>query len=71
VLENVVLDEDRDVVFTDTRITENTRGAYPIEFIRGAKVPCTAGHPTDVIFLTCDAFGVLPPVSELSPAQAM
>jgi phosphoenolpyruvate carboxykinase (ATP) len=67
----VVLDEDRDVVFTDTRITENTRGAYPIEFIRGAKVPCTAGHPTDVIFLTCDAFGVLPPVSELSPAQAM
>ena len=71
VLENVVLDEDRAVVFTDTRITENTRGAYPIEFIRGAKVPCTAGHPTDVIFLTCDAFGVLPPVSELSPAQAM
>jgi phosphoenolpyruvate carboxykinase (ATP) len=71
VLENVVLDEDRDVVFTDTRITENTRGAYPIEFIRNAKVPCTAGHPTNVIFLTCDAFGVLPPVSELSPAQAM
>src|SRR5208337_5490333 len=62
VLENVVLHEDHDVDFTDTSITENTRGAYPIEFIQNAKVPCTAGHPTDVIFLTCDAFGVLPPV---------
>jgi phosphoenolpyruvate carboxykinase (ATP) len=71
VLENVVLDEDRDVDFTDTSITENTRGAYPIEFIQNAKVPCTAGHPTNVIFLTCDAFGVLPPVSALSPAHAM
>ena len=46
-------------------------GAYPIEFILNAKVPCTAGHPTDVIFLTCDAFGVLPPVASLSPAHAM
>ena len=71
-LENVVLDEgDRHVDFTDARITENTRGAYPIEFIRNARVPCIAGHPTDVIFLTCDAFGVLPPVSRLSAAQAM
>ena len=57
--------------FTDTSITENTRGAYPIDFIRNARIPCMAGHPTDVIFLTCDAFGVLPPVSALSPAQAM
>ena len=72
VLENVVLDEgDRHVDFTDAGITENTRGAYPIEFIRNARIPCIAGHPTDVIFLTCDAFGVLPPVSRLSPAQAM
>ncbi len=71
VLENVVLDDDQHVDFTDTSITENTRGAYPIEFIQNAKVPCTAGHPTDVIFLTCDAFGVLPPVSSLSPAHAM
>jgi phosphoenolpyruvate carboxykinase (ATP) len=71
VLENVVLDEDHDVDFTDTSITQNTRGAYPIEFIRNARIPCTAGHPTDVIFLTCDAFGVLPPVSALSPAHAM
>ena len=71
VLENTVLDEAHRVHFEDTSITENTRGAYPIEFIRGAKIPCMAGHPTDIIFLTCDAFGVLPPVAALSPAQAM
>ena len=71
VLENVVLEEDHSVDFTDTSITQNTRGAYPIEFIQSAKIPCMAGHPTDVIFLTCDAFGVLPPVSSLSPAHAM
>src|SRR6266850_3826781 len=72
VLENVVYDPDTHAVdFTDTSVTQNTRGAYPIEFIRNAKIPCVAGHPTDVIFLTCDAFGVLPPVSKLTPAQAM
>jgi phosphoenolpyruvate carboxykinase (ATP) len=72
VLENVVYEEDTHRVdFSDTSITQNTRGAYPIEFIRNAKIPCIAGHPRDVIFLTCDAFGVLPPVSKLSPAQAM
>jgi phosphoenolpyruvate carboxykinase (ATP) len=72
VLENVVLDEsNRQVHFDDDSITQNTRGAYPIEYINNAKIPCMAGHPTDVIFLTCDAFGVLPPVSKLTPAQAM
>ncbi len=72
VLENVVLDEiDRRVDFSDPRITENTRGAYPLDFIPNAKIPAVAGHPTDVIFLTCDAFGILPPVSKLTPAQAM
>lgn len=72
VLENVVYEQQtHHVDFSDTRITQNTRGAYPIEFIRNAKIPCIAGHPTDVIFLTCDAFGVLPPVSRLTPAQAM
>jgi phosphoenolpyruvate carboxykinase (ATP) len=50
VLENVVLDDDQHVDFKDTSITENTRGAYPIEFIQNAKIPCIAGHPTDVIF---------------------
>ncbi|MFO0897576.1 MAG: phosphoenolpyruvate carboxykinase (ATP) [Pirellulales bacterium] len=72
VLENVVLDaQDHHIDFHDTRITQNTRGAYPIDFIRNALIPCMADHPRDVIFLTCDAFGVLPPVSRLSPAQAM
>jgi phosphoenolpyruvate carboxykinase (ATP) len=72
VLENVVYDKvTHHVDFTDTSLTQNTRGAYPIEFIRNAKVPCVAGHPSDIIFLTCDAFGVLPPVSKLTPAQAM
>jgi len=72
VLENVVYDRTtHQVDYTDASITQNTRGAYPIEFIRNAKIPCVAGHPTDVIFLTCDAFGVLPPVSRLTAAQAM
>jgi len=71
VLENVVLEEDHHVDFSDTSITENTRGAYPIDFIKNARIPCIADHPSDVIFLTCDAFGVLPPVSALTPAQAM
>jgi phosphoenolpyruvate carboxykinase (ATP) len=71
VLENVVYDAARHHVdFDDTTITENTRGAYPIEHIPNARIPCVAGHPTNVIFLTCDAFGVLPPVSRLTPAQA-
>jgi phosphoenolpyruvate carboxykinase (ATP) len=71
VLENVVYDEaDHHVDFADASITENTRGAYPIEFVENAKVPCVAGHPRQVIFLTCDAFGVLPPVSKLTPEQA-
>jgi phosphoenolpyruvate carboxykinase (ATP) len=71
VLENVVYDAGgHHVDFGNTTITENTRGAYPIEFIPNARIPCVAGHPKHVIFLTCDAFGVLPPVSRLTPAQA-
>lgn len=71
VLENVVYDEKHRVDYSDVTITQNTRGAYPIEFIPNALIPCVAGHPTDIIFLTCDAFGVLPPVAKLSEAQAM
>ena len=71
VLENVVVDKaDHHVDFADSSITENTRGAYPIEHIPNARIPCVAGHPNHVIFLTCDAFGVLPPVSRLTPEQA-
>lgn len=72
VLENVVLDaEERIVDFKDSRITQNTRGAYPIEYIKTSQIPCLGGHPTQVIFLTCDAFGVLPPVARLSREQAL
>ena len=72
VLENVVFDpHTREVDFDDGSITENTRVSYPIEYISNAKIPCVAGHPTNVILLTCDAFGVLPPVSKLTPEQAM
>ncbi len=72
VLENVVYDSaHHHVDFDDASVTQNTRGAYPIDFMHSAKLPCVAGHPSDVIFLTCDAFGVLPPVSRLTPEQAM
>ncbi len=72
VLENVLYDPvTREVDFSDTTITENTRASYPIEFIPNAKIPCVGGHPKNIIFLTYDAFGVLPPVSKLTPAQAM
>jgi len=52
-------------------VTENTRCAYPIEYIPHARVPCVAGHPKNIIMLTCDAFGILPPVSKLTIRQAM
>ncbi len=72
VLENVVYDiHSRHVDFTADTITENTRAAYPLEHIANAKLPAVAGHPRNVIFLTCDAFGVMPPVSRLTPEQAM
>ncbi|MFO7538874.1 MAG: phosphoenolpyruvate carboxykinase (ATP) [Chloroflexota bacterium] len=72
VLENVVYDDYTHAVdYSDTSITQNTRASYPIEFIDNAKIPCVGGHPKHVILLTCDAFGVLPPVSKLTPAQAM
>lgn len=72
VLENVVYDEQtRQIDWHDTSITQNTRTSYPIEYIPNAKIPCVAGHPKNIIFLTCDAFGVLPPVSKLTPEQAM
>ncbi|MEO1235964.1 MAG: phosphoenolpyruvate carboxykinase (ATP) [Planctomycetota bacterium] len=72
VLENVRFDPaDHHVDFGDTSITQNTRGAYPVEAIDNARIPGVAGHPTDIIFLTCDAFGVLPPLARLTPEQAM
>ncbi len=72
VLENTVYDSHtREIDYRDLSLTENTRAAYPIEYIPNARIPCQAGHPRNIIFLTCDAYGVLPPVSKLTPAQAM
>ena len=72
ILENVVLDEDtREIDFDDGSITENTRASYPIHYIPNAVEPSRGGHPKTVVFLTADAFGVLPPISKLSPEQAM
>jgi phosphoenolpyruvate carboxykinase (ATP) len=72
VLENVVYDHNtREVDYTNISITENTRCAYPVEYIPNAKIPCIAQHPNNVIMLTCDAYGVLPPVARLTPEQAM
>ena len=72
VLENVVVDEEtRKPDFDDDSITENTRGSYPLHYIPNASESGKSGHPENVVFLTYDAFGVLPPVSKLTPAQAM
>ncbi|MBR2584218.1 MAG: phosphoenolpyruvate carboxykinase (ATP) [Thermoguttaceae bacterium] len=72
VLENVVYDDkSRLVDYGDSSLTENTRASYPIEYIRNIKKPCMGGHPKNIVLLTCDAFGVLPPVSRLTPEQAM
>ncbi|PIA17107.1 ATP-utilizing phosphoenolpyruvate carboxykinase [Coemansia reversa NRRL 1564] len=72
VLENVIFDQNTHTVdYTDKSITENTRCAYPIEYIPNAKIPCVGGNPKNIVLLTCDAFGVLPPVAKLTPAQAM
>ena len=75
-LENVVYDEETKVIdFTDGSKTENTRVSYPLNHIDnsvyGQGKPSVTGHPEKIVFLTCDAYGVLPPVAKLSPEQAM
>ena len=72
VLENVVIDEQtREPDYDDGSITENTRVTYPVDFIPGAVIPSVGAVPKNVIFLTADAFGVMPPISKLTPEQAM
>jgi phosphoenolpyruvate carboxykinase (ATP) len=75
-LENVVFDEEtKEIDFTDDSKTQNTRVSYPLNYIDnsvyGQGKPSMSGHPETIIFLTCDAYGILPPVSKLSPEQAM
>lgn len=72
IIENVVLDRDtRDPNYDDDSLTENTRAAYPIDYIPNCVLPSYGGHPKAVIFLTADAFGVLPPIALLTKEQAM
>ena len=72
VLENTVIDPaSRLPDYDSAKLTENTRVTYPVDFIHGAVIPSVCGHPKNVIFLTADAYGVMPPVSKLNPEQAM
>ena len=71
VIENVVMTVDGDLDLDDNSITENTRGAYPLDFIPGVTMSGKTSHPKNIIMLTADAFGILPPIAKLTPAQAM
>jgi phosphoenolpyruvate carboxykinase (ATP) len=71
VLENVILNADGTPDYENSSLTENTRAAYPVDFIEGAVHPSIGGQPSNVMFLTADAFGVLPPISKLTREQAM
>ena len=70
ILENIVMDDKKDVDFNDTSITQNTRVSYPIYHIENIKTPSIGKNPKNIFFLTADAFGVLPPISKLTPGQA-
>ena len=70
ILENVVLNADKTPDFKNKTLTQNTRGSYPIEYIQNRTSNSMAGHPRNIVFLTCDAFGILPPLSKLTPEQA-
>jgi phosphoenolpyruvate carboxykinase (ATP) len=71
VLENVAVKDDRTIDLDSDHITENTRASYPLYFIPGFVEEGIGGHPTNIVFLTADAYGVLPPISRLTPEQAM
>jgi len=72
VIENMVYDpETRELDFEDDSLTANMRAAYPLHYISNASPTSMGGHPKNIIMLTCDAFGVLPPIARLTPAQAM
>jgi len=70
ILENVIIDDNGLVDFTDTSITQNTRVSYPIDYIENIQSPSIGQNPKNIFFLTADAFGVIPPISKLTPSQA-
>ena len=70
ILENIVMDKAGNVDFEDISITQNTRVSYPIDHIENIQVPSIGKNPKNIFFLTADAFGVLPPISKLTPGQA-
>lgn len=70
-VENVMMDKNHQVDFTDTTITQNTRVSYPLHYIKNNIIPAIGNHPKNIIFLTCDAFGILPAVSLLNIEQAL
>jgi phosphoenolpyruvate carboxykinase (ATP) len=70
ILENVVMDQEGVVDYGDTSVTQNTRVSYPIYHIENIQSPSIGGNPKNIFFLTADAFGVLPPISKLTPSQA-
>ena len=72
VIENMVFDpETKELDFEDSSLTANMRCAYPLDYISNASETALGGHPKNIIMLTCDAYGVLPPIARLTPAQAM
>ena len=72
VIENMVYDQEtKELDFEDDSLTANMRCAYPMHYIPNASESGLGGHPKNVVMLTCDAFGVLPPIARLTPAQAM
>jgi len=70
ILENVILNDNGDVDFENTSITQNTRVSYPIDHIENIQIPSIGKNPKNIFFLTADAFGVIPPISKLTPSQA-
>ena len=71
IVENAVVNSEGYIDFEDDSLTQNTRCAYPLDFIKNVTLPALGGHPNHIIFLTCDAYGVLPPISKLTLSQAI
>ena len=71
IIENAMIYPDGNIDYNDDRLTQNSRASYPLAFLKNIKESSTAGHPSTILFLTADAYGVLPPISQLNANQAM